>query len=209
MFTGIVESTGIIHSISETNDCKEFILQPYKYFDDLCVGDSLAVNGVCLTLTHVDIAQQLFSVTAVPETLRVTNLGKLIAKSEVNLERSLQVGTRIGGHFVQGHIDTTAKILKITPDGDNAWIVTFALKPEFSRYLVNKGFITIDGMSITLIEALENCFTVTFIPHTIHETIVKHYHENDDVNIEIDMTAKMLEKFVSQFMNDNRLLAPK
>lgn len=205
MFTGIIETIGIIHAITPQNDCIELIIRPHQIFDDLSIGDSLAVNGVCLTLTHIDLFQNLFYVTVVPETLRVTNLDQLKINSEVNLERALKIGSRLNGHFVQGHVDTTAQISDIHPDGKGAWLVKFSLPSQYTCYLINKGFVAIDGMSITVIEAAEKYFTVTFIPHTIHETIVHNYQQNDYVNIEVDMTAKSLQKLLPLYLNEHRL----
>lgn len=197
MFSGIVETLGTIISILNHGDTIDFAIKPAMQFNDLRIGDSLSVNGICLTITSM--AKNVFHVTAVPETLRVTNLKHLSVKSEVNLERSLPSGGRNNGHNVQGHVDATGKIISITPDGKEALLVKFSLPRALMRYVVNKGYIAIDGMSITVIQAEDEWFTVTFIPHTIKNTISKHYQAGTEVNIEVDMLAKYIEKLLEAY----------
>lgn len=192
MFSGITETLGKVTHITIDQDCHHFTFSHHGLFNDLQLGDSVAVNGVCLTVTAFDGLS--FNATAVPETLRLTNLGQLKVNAPVNLERSIRANQRIGGHFVQGHIDTTATIEHITTDGEGAILVSFKLKPSFLRYIVNKGYIAIDGMSITVINTTEESFNVTFIPHTKANTVVQYYKPNHLVNIEVDMLAKYLEK---------------
>jgi riboflavin synthase len=193
MFSGIVETTGLITFLEVNNGCKHFSITPAYGFDDISIGDSISVNGVCLTVTHLDDAS--FNVTAVPETLRLTNLDDLSVNDPVNLERSLKVGQRISGHFVQGHIDNVGHITEvITDQKSEAWLVKINIPKNLAPYIVNKGYITIDGMSITVIQAKEDWLTVTFIPHTQAVTIVKHYEVGTRVNIEVDMLGKYLEK---------------
>lgn len=194
MFSGITECIGQVLSIHAQNDCYDFVISHHGRFDDVNIGDSIAVNGVCLTVTAFDDNQ--FSTTAVPETLRLTNLSLLNINDPVNLERAIRAEHRIGGHVVQGHVDTMATVKSIKRDGDDAWLVRFTIEPTWQRYLVNKGFVTIDGMSITVIEAHDNEFSVTFIPHTKTGTIVQHYQPGTLVNIEVDMFAKYIEKMM-------------
>ncbi|HEU5281095.1 MAG TPA: riboflavin synthase [Gammaproteobacteria bacterium] len=192
MFSGITETLGRIQQLDDRDDCRHFTITHHGVFDDIHLGDSIAVNGVCLTVTAFDAS--LFKASAVPETLRLTNLGYLKPGSDVNLERSIRANQRIGGHFVQGHVDTTACITDIQDDGKGAILVTFKLNPTYLRYIIQKGYIAIDGMSITVINTTNDSFTVTFIPHTKANTVVKHYQINHLVNIEVDMLGKYLEK---------------
>lgn len=196
MFSGITECIGQVLSIQTHNDCYHFVISHHGRFDDVKVGDSIAVNGVCLTVTAFD--ENTFSTTAVPETLRLTNLSLLNINDPVNLERAIRADHRVGGHTVQGHIDTMATVKSITRDGNDAWVVHFTIDPTWQRYLVNKGFITIDGMSITVINAHDTEFSVTFIPHTKTSTIVQHYQPGTLVNIEVDMMAKYIEKMMKE-----------
>lgn len=197
MFSGIVETIGIILDISLHQGCKCFTIAPQITFDDVAIGDSIAVNGVCLTVT--ELTEQSFNVTAVPETLRLTNLDKLSVGSNVNLERSMTLSTRIGGHYVQGHVDGMGQILEIENDHSNALLVKISLPTPLAKYLVNKGYVAIDGMSITIINAHPDCFTITLIPHTQAVTVVKHYAKGTWVNIEVDMMSKHIEKLLGAY----------
>ncbi len=192
MFSGIVECIGFITAIILNDGCKQFTIQPEIPFDDLNIGDSVCVNGICLTVTHFTNTD--FNVTVVPETLRVTNLDNLVINDPVNLERSLKLGQRLGGHYVQGHVDGVGEILSITPDHSSALLVKISLPKKLTNYLVNKGYITIDGMSITIIEAAEEWFTVTFIPHTQAVTVTNQYRVGHTVNLEADIVGKYIEK---------------
>ena len=195
MFTGIVETIGIIQDITILTNCIQFVISPQITFSDILVGDSIAVNGVCLTVT--ELTESSFFVTAVPETLRITNLNQLTKNNIVNLERSLTLSTRLGGHYVQGHVDSTAEIINLKAD-DSAWLVTFNLPSTLTKYIVNKGYITIDGMSITVIDVTSDTFTVTFIPHTQQATIVHQYRLGSKVNIEVDIISKYVEKLLGE-----------
>ncbi|MCP4476207.1 MAG: riboflavin synthase [Gammaproteobacteria bacterium] len=194
MFTGIVEGVAKILSIVVTEGRMILILTA-AWLDDLAIGDSLAVNGVCLTVTTIDGDHYHFDI--VPETLQRTNLGQLKENDAVNIERSLQVGERIGGHFVQGHIDTVGEIIEwreASDDSNNCYLAKISIDKNLAPYLVNKGFITIDGMSITIIEASDNYFTVTLIPHTVATTVAKSYQCGSRVNIETDVLGKYIVK---------------
>lgn len=197
MFSGIVEGKGIVRSMQHSADACVFVITPQIAMDDLKIGDSVSVNGVCLTIT--ELLDEGFSLTAVPETLRLTNLSYLTKDSEVNLERALLVGSRNGGHNVQGHVDGIGTVLSIDDDGTEAWLVKIAIPQQLSKYLVNKGFITIDGMSITIIEAAAEYFTVTLIPHTRQVSIAKQYSIGSKINIEVDIMAKYIEQYLSAF----------
>ncbi|MBI5448022.1 MAG: riboflavin synthase [Gammaproteobacteria bacterium] len=197
MFTGIVETTALIESCVDSGGCRYFTLSPNQVFDDLRIGDSVSVNGVCLTVT--DFSKTTFNVAAVPETLKLTNLGHLKSGSEVNVERALKLGDRLGGHYVQGHVDTVGEIIQIEKEGDHALLVTISTNKNSYPYLVKKGYVTLDGMSITVIEVNQSSstlFTVTFIPHTQDETVVKHYRVGTLINVELDILAKYVEKLL-------------
>lgn len=194
MFTGIVETLGTVVSIEKKSACQTFFIRPHAVFSQLILGESIAVNGVCLTMTEYD--GQCFVVTAVPETLRLTNLSRLQVDDLVNLERAMLAETRIGGHYVQGHVDGVGAILDIQAEGSAALMVKISLPKQLGKYLIKKGFIGLDGMSITVVDVGADWFTVTFIPYTIAHTIVQNYKIADLVNIEIDMLAKYVEKLL-------------
>jgi len=201
MFGGIVETIGTITHLTINDGCKSFVISPQINLDDLSIGDSIAVNGVCLTVT--EFSDQSFNVTAVPETLRLTNLDQLSVSDPVNLERSMKLTSRIGGHYVQGHVDGMGKILDIKNDNSSALLVKISIPPRFSKYLINKGYIAIDGMSITIIDATSDWFTVTFIPHTQAVTTVNRYQIGAIVNLEIDMMSKHIEKLLGAYSHAN------
>lgn len=194
MFSGIIETLGIIMHIENKQGCKYFTIKPAVNFTDFIIGESISVNGVCLTVT--DFTYDFFTVSAVPETLRLTNLNQLDRNSAINLERALKLSDRLGGHFVQGHIDTMGEILELQHDDSNALLVKISITPLLAKYVINKGFITIDGMSITVIESTPEWFSVTFIPHTQDVTIIKQYQKGSFVNIEVDMMGKYIEKLL-------------
>lgn len=157
-------------------------------------GDSISINGVCLTVTSFTATQ--FTIGVAPETLRITNLGSLRESSRVNLERAVRADTRMGGHFVQGHVDTTAEILSVTPDG-NALTVRFQPKEKkLLRYVVYKGYIAIDGTSLTVtkVDDAEGWWEVMLIAYTQEKVVLAQKKEGDTVNIEVDMMAKYAEK---------------
>lgn len=196
MFSGIVETLGIVNSIIQQHDCMLLRITPQMLFDDLIIGDSVSVNGVCLTVTALQ--ENSFDVTVVPQTLRVTNLHKLVTGSKVNLERSLKVGARIGGHYVQGHVDSLGEIIALNSDGNDALIAKIQFPENLKKYVVNKGYITLDGMSITIIETMDSWLTVTFIPHTQQVTVVHQYEVGTKINIEVDILGKYVEKILGE-----------
>lgn len=187
MFTGIVEEIGRIKSVEP----KHLTIAASKVMSDLKVSDSINVNGTCLTVTSRDDAG--FSVDVVPETLRRTNLGTLNEGSPVNLERPLAVSDRFGGHIVQGHVDGTATVESITDDSE-ALLVKFQAPPSIMRYVVEKGFIAVDGTSLTVVNCGINSFTVTIIPYTRDNTVFAGRKVGDTVNIETDIIAKYVER---------------
>ena len=201
MFSGIVETTGIISQLIIEDGCKHFTITPHTPYENLMIGESIAVNGVCLTVTS--FANNSFNVTTVPETLRLTNLDALHEQDEVNLERAILANARIGGHYVQGHVDSCVDILDIKHDASQAIIVKMSLPTSHAKYLVKKGYVTLDGMSITVIDATPTWFTVTLIPHTQHVTIAKKYRVGTKINLEVDIMSKYVEKFLGAYAHAN------
>lgn len=199
MFTGIVENTGSVIAVDTKAGSTCFQIQAPDLLSDVALGDSIAVNGVCLTVT--EFTDQTFTVDAVPETLRCTNLDSLKVGSEVNLERAMKADTRIGGHFVQGHVDSRIQILEILPEGD-ALNVRFSLPTALRPYVISKGFIALDGMSLTVMTVDKTSFSVTLIPHTRAASIVKNYQVGQSVNFEADMTAKYIANMMEAYREE-------
>lgn len=191
MFSGIIETLGLIKNIIELSGQLKIFIEPIIFFDDLKIGDSLSVNGVCLTVTN--IKNKYYEMDVIKETLSRTNLDLLSIGDPVNLERSVTINTRIGGHMVQGHVDCRGIIKNLKSDGA-ALIAEIKLSQNYSKYIIDKGFIAIDGMSITIIKTYQNYFTVAFIPHTKESTITKYYKAGSALNIEVDCFAKYIEK---------------
>ena len=187
MFTGIVEEVGTVAEVSPGH----LTVGAATVLDDLKVSDSICVNGTCLTVTEIDAEQ--FSVDVVPETLRRTNLGRLSPRDPVNLERSMRADGRFGGHIVQGHVDGTGTVEKIATDGD-ATLVSFTAPPEIMRYVVEKGFVAVDGTSLTVVNCDNRTFTVTIIPYTRENTVFGARDVGDVVNLETDIMAKYVER---------------
>jgi riboflavin synthase len=194
MFTGIIEEIGSIQSIQQVKSLgKRLSINAKLVLEDVKLGDSIAVNGICLTVT--DFSKNNFSVDVMPETMNQTNLGNLKVNSPVNLERAMLAGGRFGGHIVSGHIDGTATIVNKEVLA-NAIIYTFQSTPEVVRYMVPRGSVTIDGISLTLIMVDQDKFAVSLIPHTKDVTILGNKKKGDYVNIECDMLAKYVEKLL-------------
>lgn len=201
MFSGIVETIGTLTAVTDDHGCRTFCIQPNSTFSDLNIGESIAVNGVCLTVT--EFTATTFAVTAVPETLRLTNLADLTIGSDVNLERAVLASTRMGGHYVQGHIDAVGTITDVSAD-QGASLIQIEIADALQKYIVKKGYITIDGMSLTVVDCNDHSFRFTLIPHTQRVTIAKHYHIGKRVNIEVDIMAKYVEKLVGVHSHANR-----
>ena len=189
MFTGIVEEVGSVQSISSGG----LVISASRELADLRVSDSISVNGACLTVTSRD--EDSFSVDVVPETLRRTNLGALRAGDPVDLERSLAVDGRFGGHVVQGHVDATGAIESVAQEGE-ALLLRFRAPPSIMRYVVEKGFIAVDGVSLTVVDCDDRSFSVTVIPFTRDNTILGSKAAGDAVNLEADIMAKYVERLL-------------
>ncbi len=191
MFTGIVEEVGTVQSTSTGR----LSIGASTVMDDLSVSDSISINGTCLTVTVRD--DNGFSVDVVPETLRRTNLSDLTAGDSVNLERPMKADDRFGGHIVQGHVDGTGAIESIEPEGE-ALLVRFTANDAVMRYVVEKGFITVDGASLTVVNCDDFGFLVSIIPYTRDNTKFATWKPGDTVNLEIDVIAKYVEKLFTR-----------
>jgi len=189
MFTGIVEELGEVGSISTG----KIVVSAQKAVEGTVLGDSIAVNGVCLTVISIDDKKLAFE--TMPETLKRTNLGLLSSGDEVNLERALAAGGRMGGHFVQGHIDGTGQIQSLTSEGA-ATIIRFKASKELMRYIVLKGFIAVDGTSLTVVDCDTGSFSVSLVGYTKQNTILGKKKISDTVNLEVDILAKYVENLI-------------
>lgn len=190
MFTGIIEELGKIRQITTNQiqiECKSVL-------DDIKLGDSIAVNGVCLTVTN--IGNDFLTADISPETMKVTAFSVTKRGDSVNLERAMKADGRFGGHIVSGHIDGYGKCLEIGRNGD-FYDLEIALSPECAKYAVKKGSITINGISLTIADIQDNKIKCAIIPHTFENTNLKTLNRNDFVNIEVDIMAKYIEKFLS------------
>ncbi len=193
MFTGLVEALGRVDEVAEEGPGRRFRLAWPGLPEPLTLGESVAVNGCCLTVVAAEGAT--FDVQAGPETLARTNLGAKAPGDPVNLERSLRVGDRLGGHFVQGHVDATAALSERRPDGE--WdFLGFALDPAWTPLMVAKGSIAVDGVSLTLVDVEPDRFSIMLIPHTLAATTLGTLRPGDLVNIETDMLAKHVRKLL-------------
>jgi len=206
MFTGIVEIIGTVSELNpqdDTSGTSLTISSAAEILTDCHLGDSISINGTCLTVTSFTTTSFIVGVS--PETLRRTNLGSLKQNSKVNLERAVSASTRMGGHFVQGHVDTVATILKIEPDGN---ALTFRLQPRdrsVLRYVVEKGYITLDGASLTVtkVDDTEGWWEVMLIAYTQEKVVMASKKPGEDVNVEVDTVGKYVEKSVEGYFNSN------
>ena len=193
MFTGIVEELGAIRAVRRGAASAVLSIGAAEVLSDLKIGDSVAVNGVCLTVTSLDDGG--FTADVMHETLNRSSLGALAPGGRVNLERAMPANGRFGGHIVSGHIDGTGKIASVRPD-DNALWYTISAAPELLRYIVEKGSITIDGISLTVAAVDEVSFSVSLIPHTAAVTTLGKKRAGDTVNLETDIIGKYVEKLL-------------
>ena len=193
MFTGIIEEIGRIEKISIERGNLKLRIKTSKILNDLKVGDSININGACQTVIGTD--SDSFTVEAVEETVRKTNLGQLKRNDLVNLERSLRFSDRLGGHLVSGHIDCVGKINSIVKK-DGSFLYEFGLPEKYLAYLVEKGSVAVDGISLTVVEVKENSFTVSIIPFTLENTNLGTKKVEDSVNIETDLIGKYVERIL-------------
>ena len=190
MFTGIVEEVGCIAAAGA-----RFNVKCRTVLEDAREGSSIAVNGVCLTAAKVE--SDGFWCDLSPETLARTNLGSLQAGSSVNLERPAAVGDRLSGHIVQGHVDGTASFVSLEALPDGNWWLTVRIPPELDRYLIHKGSMTLDGVSLTVASLDNQLAGIAVIPHTYEHTIIREYRPGTKINLEVDVIGKYVEKFLA------------
>ena len=191
MFTGIVEEVGVVAKISDNG----MTVLATKVTEDLKLGDSIAVNGTCLTAVSFDRTE--FSVDLSPETMRRTSLGRLSVGGPVNLERALLASDRMGGHIVQGHVDGTGRVMSTKRDRDST-IFRIRVPKRLNRYIVEKGFVAVDGISLTVVKRGASSFTLAVIPYTVANTNLAALSVGDRVNLEADILAKYVESLLDQ-----------
>ncbi|HZK43575.1 MAG TPA: riboflavin synthase [Syntrophomonadaceae bacterium] len=193
MFTGIIEELGVVRNISRGTHSFQINIGAKKVVEDVQIGDSIAVNGVCLTV--IEFSKNYFVADVMPETLNKTNLKELKGSSVVNLERALSLGDRLGGHLVQGHVDAVGTI-KLKEKLDIAIIYKIAAPKEVLKYTVPKGSIAIDGISLTVVDVFADSFTVSLIPHTAQNTTLGYKEPGITVNLESDIIGRYVEKLL-------------
>ena len=193
MFTGIVEERGEVVSVLRQGDSARMVIRAGIALEDARLGDSISVNGVCLTVAELE--GDCFTADVMAETLTRTSLGLASSGSPVNLERAMPAHGRLGGHLVQGHVDGTGQILDIEP-AEHWTVVRVSLPSQLSRYVAEKGSITVDGVSLTVVSVDDEAFTVSLIPTTLRETTLGARRVGDPVNLEIDVIAKYVERLL-------------
>ena len=193
MFTGIIEELGRVHSVEQNGENARIVIEARTVTEGTKHGDSIAVNGVCLTA--LDVTSNSFAADVSKETLERSTLGRLKPNSPVNLERAVTPATRLGGHIVQGHVDATGKFLEAVDHG-GSWTVRIAYPPEIAQYLVFKGSVTVEGISLTIAALADNHFDIAVIPKTWEVTNFSHLRPGDEVNIEADVIAKYVERIL-------------
>jgi riboflavin synthase len=196
MFTGIVEERGRVRRVTPNDGGARLVIDARAVLDDAELGASIAVNGCCLTVTAFDDGS--FAADAVIETLARTNLGDLAVGDPVNLERPLRLADRLGGHLVQGHVDATGVVRDRAPEPDGSTMVTIEAPDSVLRYVVHKGSITVDGVSLTVARRDEDAFAVALIPHTLAVTTLGERAVGTRVNLEVDLVAKYVEALVAR-----------
>jgi riboflavin synthase len=199
MFTGIIEEIGSIANIQRTGESFVLTIEAKRILEDVHLGDSIAVNGVCLTVTS--FSGKHFTVDVMPETVKATSLHKIKRGSKVNLERAMAAGGRFGGHFVSGHIDGTG-VIKRKQALENAVYYEIEADPDLLRYVILKGSVAVDGTSLTVFAVSEDSFTLSLIPHTLAETVLGLKGSGDIVNLECDMIGKYVGHFLTNLTDD-------
>ena len=201
MFTGIVEEKGSVRYMQLTGESGVLAVKAKKVLERTKIGDSIAVNGVCLTVTSLQ--PDGFTADVMAETIRRSSLGSCKVGSQVNLERAMAADGRFGGHIVAGHVDGTGCILRIEKDDNAVWFTIHA-EPNLLRYVVKKGSIAVDGISLTVAEVSSDAFSVSTIPHTVSCTNLCQRHKNDVVNLETDILGKYVEKLFQPIPQEHR-----
>ncbi len=194
MFTGIVEEMGSVQSLRREGGAARLTVSASAVLGGTALGDSICVNGVCLTV--VEMSKTAFSADVAVETLKVTNLGELNTGAKVNLERALQLSARIGGHLVSGHVDAVGRIREKRPEG-NGWRIFFDAPDSVLRYVIKKGSIAIDGISLTVADVDKTGFSIAMIPHTAELTTLGFKAGGDSVNLEADIIGKYVERLLA------------
>jgi len=192
MFTGIVEEMGTVRALVPEGGGARIEVSADLVLGDAEIGSSIAVNGCCLTV--VDLGEGWWAADAVPETLDRTNIGRLAPGDSVNLERPLSAAGRFGGHVVQGHVDATTTVVSVVSMEDGSWLYEFDLPDSLSNYVVEKGSVAVDGVSLTIAAITPRSFSIAVIPHTHEVTVLGHRQPGDMVNIEADVLAKYVER---------------
>lgn len=203
MFTGIIEEKGVIKQIQQVSkQAIQLTIGSTKVIEDVHIGDSIAVNGICLTVTN--FSSGAFQLDVMPETIKATSLDTLKVGASVNLERAMAGNGRFGGHFVSGHVDGVGRVVKKRRQ-ENAIYYDIEIPEALSSLLLLKGSIAVDGISLTVFGVSENIFTISLIPHTVSETILGGKSQGDIVNIECDMLAKYVQNMLNQQFNKDEL----
>ena len=193
MFTGLIQEVGTIVSVVQNTEGKEFIIKAPSLIKEIQIDDSVATNGCCLTATQ--IKGDTFKVQAVHMTLQKTSVGMLKSGDKVNLELSLRPNDRLGGHFVQGHVNAMGQIKQIKTTGEN-WEIEVGIPAELRKYMISEGSICLDGISLTIAKLTPSSLTVAIIPHTLEKTTLGTKKVGDHLNLEVDMIAKYIENFL-------------
>lgn len=193
MFTGLIEDVGTLKEIRMTSDHAAVTVSTSLPMAELNLGESISVNGVCLTVTS--FGDGVFTADVSPETMRRTSLGHLSRGAAVNLERALRLSDRLGGHLVTGHVDGLGKIVERRQEG-NAWVFRFQVDTALASVLIEKGSVAIDGISLTVNDVSEDSFSLAIIPHTLDKTTLQHRQVGDEVNVETDLIGKYVARFM-------------
>ena len=202
MFTGIIEEIGVVKEFKKSANNASIIVECEKILEDIKLGDSISINGVCQTVTNFD--KSSFSAQISAETLDVTTFSSLKTGTNVNLERALTLSRRLGGHIVSGHVDGIAKVRKINKHAD-FYDLSIKLQIDLKKYVVKKGSITVNGISLTVSDVADDEFKIAIIPHTFENTSLKNLNSGDFVNIEVDILAKYVEKLLSTDNNKDKV----
>ncbi|MBT4125180.1 MAG: riboflavin synthase [Chloroflexi bacterium] len=197
MFSGIIEEVGTV----ESYDGETLVVRANQVLDDLKISESIMVAGACLTVTALSENDSVFTVETVPETRTRTNFGDLVPGNKVNLERSLRYGDRVGGHMVQGHVDGVGSIRSVVEDG-NSRVIVIEAPENIIENVVEKGFITVDGTSLTVVDRNDDSFSIAIIPFTFDHTTLNERPEGSKVNLEADVTAKYVANLVEPYLNN-------
>lgn len=194
MFTGIIEELGTVITLRREANVARLALKAQTVREDLKIGDSLATNGVCLTVERIEAAQ--LWLTMMPETLKRTTLGTLNPGDKVNLERALRVDSRLGGHILAGHVDGIGTLARISGVGEES-IYTISMPRELARFIAPKGSVAIDGISLTVVDVTADTFTVSLIRHTLGATTLAHHTPGSKVNLEVDLLARYIDRILT------------